>query len=70
MSALKKLRTYALAAIIVLCGLGLGERLGIPGVHGFVSVAEAIIGMPLTPLSFAGVARRTVRRCAVGIYYC
>lgn len=28
--------------------------------------AWAIIGRPLTPLSFAGVARRTVRR---GMYY-
>ena len=37
---------------------------------GFVSEARAIIGRPLTPLSYAGVARRTVRRCAVGVYYC
>ena len=26
--------------------------------------AYAIIGMPLTPMSYAGVARRTVRRAA------
>jgi hypothetical protein len=31
-----------------------------------VSSAEAIIGRPLTPLSYAGVARRTTRR-AVGV---
>jgi hypothetical protein len=37
---------------------------------GLVTEAQAIIGRPLTPLSFAGVARRTVRRCAVGVYYC
>jgi hypothetical protein len=37
---------------------------------GFVTEAHAIIGRPLTPLSYAGVARRTVRRCAVGVYYC
>lgn len=36
----------------------------------FVSEAQAIIGRPLTPVSYAGVARRTVRRCAVGVYYC
>ena len=36
----------------------------------FVTEAQAIIGRPLTPLSYAGVARRTVRRCAVGVYYC
>lgn len=35
-----------------------------------MSRAEAIIGRPLTPMSYAGVARRTVRRCAAGVYYC
>jgi hypothetical protein len=33
-----------------------------------VSQAEAVIGRPLTPVSYAGVARRTVRRCAAGVY--
>src|SRR6266540_7488745 len=32
---------------------------------GFVGNAEAIIGMPWTPLSFAGVARRSMYREAV-----
>lgn len=50
--------------------LELGERFEIPGVHSFVSTAEAIIGRPLTPMSNAGVARRTARLCAVGVYYC
>lgn len=31
-----------------------------------VSSADAIIGRPLTPLSYAGVARRTTRRAIVG----
>jgi len=31
----------------------------------FIGTAEAIIGMPWTPLSFAGVARRTMYRQAV-----
>ena len=35
-----------------------------------VTEAQAIIGRPLTPVSYAGVARRTVRRCAAGVYYC
>jgi hypothetical protein len=30
--------------------------------HGLVSAAEARIGRPLTPMSYAGVARRTTRR--------
>ena len=37
---------------------------------GLVTEAQAIIGRPLTPMSYAGVARRTVRRCAYGVYYC
>lgn len=32
------------------------------GQLGFVAPAEARIGRPLTPFSYAGVARRTVRR--------
>jgi hypothetical protein len=55
--------------ISVVC-LELGERFDIPGVHSFVSTAEAIVGRPLTPVSYAGVARRTARRCAAGVYYC
>jgi len=43
-------------------GLELGERLSSPGVHSFVSTAEARVGRPLTPVSVAGVARRTARR--------
>jgi len=31
---------------------------------GFVTTAEAIIGRPLTPVSYAGVARRTTVRVA------
>ena len=36
----------------------------------FFSEAQARIGRPLTPMSYAGVARRTTRRCAVGVYNC
>jgi hypothetical protein len=35
-----------------------------------VSSAEAVVGRPLTPVSVAGVARRTTRRCAAGVYNC
>jgi hypothetical protein len=54
----------------IICGfcLDFGERLGIPGVHGFVSTAQAVVGRPLTPVSYAGVARRSARRCAAGAY--
>jgi hypothetical protein len=33
----------------------------------FVNNAEAIIGAPLTPMSYAGVARRSVRRGGVAV---
>lgn len=33
---------------------------------GFLSAAEARIGRPLTPMSYAGVARRTTRRAVYG----
>ncbi|MCY1272037.1 hypothetical protein D3C76_732230 [compost metagenome] len=50
----------------------LGETLSVPGLVGFhlIPPAEAVIGRPLTPVSVAGVARRTARRCAVGVYNC
>ena len=57
-----------MAGIIGLCALELGEWLSIPGVHGVIMTAEAVVGRPLTPVSVAGVGRRTVRRCAVGVY--
>jgi hypothetical protein len=37
---------------------------------GIVAPAEARVGRPLTPVSVAGVARRTTRRCAAGVYNC
>ena len=61
MSAWKRLRTYLLAAIVVAAGLEVGERLSLPGVHGLVSIANAVVGRPLTPVSVAGVARRSAR---------
>lgn len=55
--------TIALIAVVIgLGGLGLGERLSVSGLTGFVSTAEAAVGRPLTPVSVAGVARRTSRR--------
>jgi hypothetical protein len=70
MTVLKRLGIIVLAGIIGLGALELGERLSIPGVHSFVSTAEAKVGRPLTPVSVAGVARRTARRCAAGVYNC
>ena len=70
MTVSKRLAVFFLAGIVGLGGVELGAGLGIPGVTSFVSSAEARVGRPLTPVSVAGVARRTVRRCAVGVYNC
>jgi hypothetical protein len=67
---LKRIGIGSLAVMICAIGLELGKRFEIRGVHSFVSTAEAIVGRPLTPVSYAGVARRTARRCAAGVYYC
>ena len=66
----KRVRMLVLAALISALCLELGERFSIPGMYGVVSIAEAVVGRPLTPVSVAGVARRTARRCAVGVYDC
>jgi len=57
-----RIGTLLLAAIIGCFCLEGGERLSIPGVASFVSTAEAVVGRPLTPVSVAGVARRSARR--------
>ena len=70
MTVSRKLGMLVFAGIIMLGGLEVGERLSIPGVHSFISDAEARVGRPLTPVSVAGVARRTSRRCRAGVYNC
>ena len=70
MTISSKLRIVALTAIVGFLGLQAADRVSLPGSSSLISTAEARIGRPLTPLSVAGVARRTVRRCAVGVYYC
>ena len=64
-----KLRIVLVAGIIGFLALG-SERLPLPVPIELISTAEARVGRPLTPVSVAGVARRTVRRCAVGVYSC
>jgi hypothetical protein len=62
MTMLKRVGVILLVAIGGASCLEFGEQLSIPGVYGFVSSAEATVGRPLTPVSVAGVARRTARR--------
>jgi hypothetical protein len=66
----KSRKVVLIAAAIATAVVGLFWSGDINPSSGLVSEAQAIIGRPLTPLSYAGVARRTVRRCAYGVYYC
>jgi hypothetical protein len=70
MKPIKRIGAIALAIALGITTLEVGENFKVPGVQGFAGPAHAVIGRPLTPLSVAGVARRTVRRCAVGVYVC
>jgi len=66
-------KRFGIAVLVVMLGavcLDIGGGLLAPVEFGFVAPAEAVVGRPLTPVSVAGVARRTSRRCAVGVYNC
>lgn len=62
MTMFKRIGAMFVFAIIGASCLELGEQMSIPGVSGFVSSAQATVGRPLTPVSVAGVARRSARR--------
>jgi hypothetical protein len=51
--------TFAFAGALLWNGNGDVEQ-------GLVSTSEARVGRPLTPMSYAGVARRTTRRAVYG----
>lgn len=70
MNAWKRIRLLLIVGVVGLGGIALGEWLSISPVNGLISRAEAVVGRPLTPVSVAGVARRTARRCAAGVYDC
>lgn len=70
MSFHKRTGMICLALAAVLCIGDIASdapRISIPSL---VSPAAAAVGRPLTPVSVAGVARRTTRRCAAGVYNC
>src|SRR5580700_12145412 len=52
----------ALAAMVGVGCLFVSEKISLTKPNSFVTTADARIGRPLTPLSYAGVARRTTRR--------
>ena len=70
MNKFKILGVVMILGVIGIFGSEIGQQFSVPGVQRLVPAAEARVGRPLTPVSVAGVGRRTVRRCAVGVYNC
>jgi hypothetical protein len=60
--ASKLMLRISLAAVAAVGCLFVSEQAMLTGSGPLVSQAEAVIGRPLTPMSYAGVARRTTRR--------
>lgn len=55
------MRKLSMVAVLAVCGVGL-----VPAeLDLLITPAHAIVGRPLTPVSVAGVARRTTRRAVV-----
>jgi hypothetical protein len=65
-------RIARLLAIIAIGAMALetGASLITAGTLALGAPAEAHVGRPATPVSVAGVARRTTRRCAADVYDC
>ena len=59
---LKRISLLLLGGAILLGGLEFVVGPLMPGGLSFVSTAKAEVGRPLSPVSVAGVARRTARR--------
>jgi len=57
----KRVLCIMLVSVGIACGLSLRDDFMVTGPR-IVKPAQAYIGNPLTPMSFAGVARRTARR--------
>ena len=70
MTNLRKLGIVLAVGVIGLVGTEMTSELAGSGSFSVVSSAQARVGRPLTPVSVAGVARRTTRRCAAGVYNC
>jgi len=70
MTILRSIGLAAAMGLVALGGIDIVGRAAVPGFEGVFATAYAVVGRPLTPVSVAGVARRTARRCAVGVYNC
>lgn len=67
---LKRIAVLTLAALTASAAVEVTDSLIVTGVPSLAQSAEAVVGRPLTPVSVAGASRRTVRRCAAGVYNC
>jgi hypothetical protein len=56
----------SIATVLGAAALASNGNLPLDAQSSVMSSAEARIGRPLTPMSYAGVARRTTRRAVVG----
>lgn len=70
MKPLRRILRVFVAVAMVIGTIETGALIGVPGFSGYTGPAEAVVGRPLTPVSVAGAGRRTVRRCAAGVYNC
>lgn len=70
MSMLRTWRIVLLASVVAILGTEAANTLTATDSFSLIAPAEARVGRPLTPVSVAGVARRTTRRCAAGVYNC
>jgi hypothetical protein len=70
MTISRTVKIMLLTGFIGLVGSEAADTLAGTNSFSIISPAEAVVGRPLTPVSVAGVARRTTRRCAAGVYNC
>jgi hypothetical protein len=70
MTRTRKFGIVLLAAVLGLVGSEAANEIAGTDSFSLITPASARVGRPLTPVSVAGVARRTTRRCAAGVYNC
>ena len=70
MTVLRKLGLVAAAGFVAVVGSEVDNEVTDSDAYSLIAPAKAVVGRPLTPVSVAGVARRTARRCAAGVYNC
>lgn len=70
MISVRRTAIVSVSLVCVVIALQFASDLGYRQFGTVVPEAEARLGRPATPVSVAGAGRRTVRRCAAGVYDC